>query len=116
MNQTQFSELVQLPRLDTANPFVQASRDEDEVRGGNAYALLAAAAQLNQPRVRELIARARSAQAGLEAGETVFVMQALQALEFGLGALLPPVNVRIKLPQLAGARSLSGRGAQKKAA
>ena len=125
--QVQGHEPVYVPRLDTPNPFVAASRDEDKVRGGNAYALLASAARLNEPRVRELIALAKSAQGAVwSAGGTPSApttiegidraRELLEALEFGLGALLPPVNIRIKLPPLAGARSLSGKSAQRKAA
>lgn len=85
--------------LKSENPFVSAA-------GAGDYGALAAAAVLNEERVRELIAITlaveRAENLPGELGEWI------QAVRLGLGALLPPVNITIRLP-LSGARSLSGR-------
>jgi hypothetical protein len=87
-----------VPHLDTANPFVVASEEQ--------YALLAAAAKLNEPRVRELIALAADAEKAIVAGEPALAK--IEALRFGLGALLPPANIRIST-RLAALISQSGK-------
>lgn len=88
---------------------------------GERYQLLASAAQINQPRVRELIALAKGALGKLPpshlgadcapTGEDIDrARELLAALEFGLGALLPPANIHIKA-RLAELISQSGRKA-----
>ena len=90
---------------------MQASRDpEGKIDAPRTnYELLARAAQLNEPRVRELIALAREIHGALEEPTGLVDYAAaldrslercqanVRALEFGLGALLPPVQVRLRV-------------------
>jgi hypothetical protein len=97
------------PRLESENPFVRASREPEDALRAAKLAVLDQAAVLNEPRVRELIALARTAQE-----EPAYAQHLCERIAFGLGALLPRVNIRIRVP-LEGARSLSGKSARKAA-
>jgi hypothetical protein len=101
--------LIAAPSLDSENPFVRASREPEDALRAAKVAVLDQAAVLNERRVRELIALARSAQK-----EPAYAQDLLERIAFGLGALLPRVNIRIRVP-LEGARSLSGKNARKAA-
>jgi hypothetical protein len=97
-----------VPRLATGNPFVEAECDPDTVAGPlTTYGLLVAAAGRNEARVRELIGLVLRARQSLERDEPALAAHQLEAIEFGLGALLPPVNIRIST-RLIDAISKSG--------
>lgn len=99
-------------QLRTENPFVEASRRDGAV-GEADYQVLLAAARLNEARVREaleLIAEARRAY--WDESEEGHVQASLDAAAFALGALLPPVNIKVNAALMA-ALTRGGRGSDR---
>lgn len=99
-------EYIIPPQLETESPLVTAGNSGD----AELYAILAAAAKNSEPRVRELIALVKEARAVLHADGVHDADSPLARLEFGLGGLLPPIGVTIKL-RAADVKSLTGRPA-----
>lgn len=98
------ASFIVAPQLDTVSPLIAAERENDPER----FARIAAAARHTEPRVRELIGLVREARGVLHAEGVHDVDDPLERIEFGLGGLLPPANIRISA-KLANLISQSGR-------
>lgn len=94
------------PNFESESPLVVAGNNGD----ADGYAILAAAAAKNEPRVREVLGMLARAHDATLAGTPVLAAQEIRDAAFALGALLPPVGVVIRV-RTADAKSLSGRKA-----
>lgn len=91
-----------VPNLRTPSPTVVFQPGSDQ------YTVLACAAGLNEPRVRETLALLSSAQTALADNAPLLAAEQVRAAHFAIAALLPPANVRIRM-SLEELKSLSGR-------
>ena len=86
------------PKLATENPFVEASRRGDEL-GAADYQTLLAASRLNEARVREALSLIAAVRQYIEDEDVwMSIDRRLEAAAFALGALLPPVSIKLAVP------------------